>query len=143
MWILFALGASMFWGLAYTFNQEIYEKISVLTAFGLTSIIGGLLAIIISYLLGDFKLDITEIQSSKSLQWYFIAGIGVSIAAELLIGFSIASKSAILASLIEITYPVFIVIFGYILFKNNTSLATVLGGLVVMIGVGIIYFYNR
>jgi drug/metabolite transporter (DMT)-like permease len=63
--------------------------------------------------------------------------------AELCIGFSIISKNATLAGLIEISYPIFIALFSYLLFKNKITIPTVIGGIIVFFGIFIIYYFNR
>jgi drug/metabolite transporter (DMT)-like permease len=67
----------------------------------------------------------------------------VTVLAELFIGFSIQGKNATLSGLIEISYPFFIAIFSYLLFrKNYLTLSTVFGGLFIAIGVFLIYRFN-
>lgn len=46
--------------------------------------------------------------------------------AELLIGFSIVAKNATLSGLIEISYPIFIALFSYILFRHTLNMATII-----------------
>jgi drug/metabolite transporter (DMT)-like permease len=143
MWILFALGASFFWGMSYVISEEIYKKISVFTALTVTSFAVFLLALVIAYFTGNLKPDLVEIASSKKLMWYVIAGILVLLIAELFIGFSIVSKNATLAGLIEISYPIFIALFSYILYKSSITLPTVVGGIVIFAGIFIIYYFNH
>ena len=143
MWILFALGASIFWGLSYVFSEQIYEKISVLTSLGLTSAIVAVFSLCVSYFSNTLKSDIHTLTSSRTLMFYFAGGAVALIAAEIFIGFSISFKSATLAGLIEISYPIFIALFSYILFKHQVTLSTIIGGIVVFIGIFIIYFFNK
>ena len=63
--------------------------------------------------------------------------------AEILIGLSIANKNAVFAGLIEISYPVFILLFAYLLFNENSlNLSILAGGTFVFIGVFIIFYFN-
>lgn len=143
MWILFALGASLFWGLTYVFNEQVYKKISVVTSLALASLVIFLITFLISYFSGNFKTDIQTIASSKQLLWYVIGGIVVLLIAELFIGFSITAKNATLAGLIEISYPIFIALFGYILYKQEVSTPTIIGGIIIFIGIFVIYYFNK
>ncbi len=143
MWILFALGASLFWGLTYVFNEQVYKKISVFTSLGIASLVIFIITIFISYFSGNLKPDILSIASSKQLLYYVIGGIIVLLIAELFIGFSITSKNATLAGLIEISYPIFIALFSYLLFKDKITIPTVVGGMIVFFGIFIIYYFNR
>lgn len=143
MWILFALGASLFWGMSYVLSEEIYKKISVFTALSIMSLAVFFLTLIIAHFTGNLKPDLAEIASSKRLMWYVLGGIAALLIAELFIGFSIVSKNATLAGLIEISYPIFIALFSYLFFKNNVTVPTIVGGIVIFIGVFIIYYFNH
>jgi drug/metabolite transporter (DMT)-like permease len=63
--------------------------------------------------------------------------------AELFIGFSITAKNATLAGLIEISYPIFIALFSFILFRSVVNLPTMLGGMIIFVGVFVIYYFNN
>ncbi len=143
MWLLLAVGASIFWGLSYVLSEEIYKKISVFTLLSITSLFVFILTLIIAYLTGNLKPDIIEITSSKRLMWYIVGGIITLLIAELFIGFSIISKNATLAGLIEISYPIFIALFSYFLFKSSISTPTIIGGIIVFLGIFIIYYFNH
>lgn len=143
MWIIFALGASLFWGISYVLSEEIYKRISVFTSLGIASFFVCIITLLIAYFNGFLKSDLVSIASSKNLLWYVIGGILALLIAEIFIGFSIVSKNAALAGLIEISYPVFIIFFSYLLFKNKISIPTVIGGVIVFFGIFIIYYFNR
>jgi drug/metabolite transporter (DMT)-like permease len=144
MWVLLALGASVFWGLEYVFDEQIYKKISVSTSLAITSIIIFIITFFISYFAGNLKpdLEILAEPSSKRLLFYIFGGIITLLIAELCLGFSITAKNATLAGLIEISYPIFIALFSYLFFNEKISLATLLGGLIIFTGVFVIYFFN-
>jgi drug/metabolite transporter (DMT)-like permease len=56
---------------------------------------------------------------------------------------SIASKNATLASLIEISYPVFVAVFAYLLFREiHVNPSVIIGGLLVFAGVAMIIWNN-
>ena len=70
------------------------------------------------------------------LSFYVVA----MMVANLLITISIAHKNASLSSLIEITYPFFIIMFSWVLFREmHMNLATSLGAVLIFAGVAIIY----
>lgn len=143
MWILFAIGASLFWGMTYVFNEQVYAKVSVFTSLGITSTIVAIITLLVSYFSDTLRSDITAITSSKSLTFYFLGGVIALLVAEIFIGFSITAKSATLAGLIEISYPIFIALFSYILFKNQVTLPTILGGVIIFAGIFVIYYFNK
>ena len=48
-----------------------------------------------------------------------------------------------MASLIEITYPLFVVIFAYLLFRQlHLTSSVIIGGLMIMTGAGLIIYHN-
>lgn len=143
MWIILALSASLFWGMSYVLSEEIYKKISVFTSLGIMSLTIFFLTISIAYFTGSLKPDLIEIASSKRLMWIILAGIIALLVAEVLIGFSITAKNATLAGLIEISYPIFIALFSYLLFKSTITIPTVIGGAIIFTGVFVIYYFNR
>ncbi len=143
MWIVYALFGSLFWGLSYITSEQMYKKMSVFTTLGLTAIFVGIISLLIAITIGAFKPDLLELSSSKTLMWYFLAGTTFLLIAELFIGFSIAEKNATLAGLVEISYPIFIAIFSYILYKQSISPSTIMGGAIIFIGIFIIYYFNQ
>ena len=143
MWILFALGASVFWGLTYVFNEEVYKKISVLTYLGVASLVVSIVMITTAYFAGTLKPDIETISSSKRLLGFVAGGIFTLLIAELFIGFSIVTKNATLSGLVEISYPIFIALFSYFLFRNHVTIQTIIGGVIIFSGIFVIYYFNH
>lgn len=144
MWIIFALAASVLWGLSYVLFEQIYQKVAVTTALALTCLVMFVFMTAASFLEGRLKVDLAAIGSSKKLLWLVVAGIATALLADWAIGLSIHAKNATLAGLIEISYPIFIALFAYFLFKENQiNTATIIGGILVFAGVFVIYFFNR
>ncbi len=57
----------------------------------------------------------------------------------LLIASSIKHSNAVVAGLVEISYPLFIIIFSFLILKEtNIDFKTIIGGLLIIIGVVII-----
>jgi drug/metabolite transporter (DMT)-like permease len=88
------------------------------------------------------KPDLITIASSKRVIYYLLAGTAALLIAEIFIGFSIIAKNATIAGLIEISYPIFIALFSYLLFKNTITISTVIGAAVIFIGIFIVYYFN-
>lgn len=143
MWIIFALSASLFWGISYVLSGEIYKKISIFTSLGIMSFFVCIAAFLISYFNNSLKSDFTSITSSKRLLLYVIGGTLALLIAELCIGTSIVEKNATLAGLIEISYPIFIAIFSYLIFKSQVTYPTIVGGFVIFSGIFIISYFNH
>lgn len=144
MWIFFALSASILWGLSYVLFEQIYKKVAVTTALAITCLVMFIFMSIASYAEGRLKLDLASIYSSKKLLWLMAAGVVTALLADWSIGLSIHAKSATLAGLIEISYPIFIALFAYLFFKESQlNAATIIGGLLIFAGVFLIYFFNK
>jgi drug/metabolite transporter (DMT)-like permease len=89
-----------------------------------------------------------DLEVFKSLpgkeQWTILAVSLTSTAGAALIYLSINNKNATLASLIEITYPVFVILFAYILFRQiHVNLSVLFGGLMILLGAGLIIYNNQ
>lgn len=144
MWIFFALSASVLWGLSYILFEQIYKKVAVTTALAITCLVIFVFMAIAAQLQGRLKVDLAALADSKKLFWLMAAGVGTALLADWSIGLSINAKSATLAGLIEISYPIFIALFAYFIFRENQiNLPTVIGGLLVFAGVFVIYFFNK
>lgn len=144
MWIIFALSASVLWGLSYILFEQIYKKISVATSLAIVCFVMFFVMLGVSYFRGALKVDLSILASSKKLMWLMAGGTAAAIIADVCIALSIVTKNATLAGLVEISYPLFIALFAYLLFKENQlTLSTFIGGLLVFSGIATIYFFNR
>lgn len=87
--------------------------------------------------------DLRTIWLTPQVFRLLLAYAAVWVAAEICISLSIAAKNASLAGLIEISYPIFIILFSILLFQENPlNLAVVIGGALIFAGVAIIGFYQ-
>lgn len=143
MWVIFAIGASALWGITYVLGEQIYKKINVITSLSLATFFSGFVMLVVAYIAGYLKRDLVTLATDRKLLWLSIAEAACLVLAELLIGFSIVSKNATLAGLVEISYPIFIAIFALILFKESQiSTATIVGGAMIFLGIFIVYYFN-
>lgn len=144
MWIIFGLIASGLWGLTYTLSEKIYAKLSITSSLGITSVISGFLVLIFAYISGGLGSDVSIALNSKRLLWLLVAETLALTFAEIFIGLSITHQNATLAGLIEISYPIFIVLFTYLIFREaHINTGTIIGGLLIFSGVSVIYYFNR
>ncbi len=144
MWLVLALGASLFWGLTYVLDEQLYKHVSVLTILALHSTLSALVGISVAFSVGYLRTDIATLFSNQRLTSLFIISSCAAVCAGLLIGFSIATRNATLAGLIEISYPLFIVLFSYLLFReHDLSLGAVGGGFLILCGVALIYWSSQ
>lgn len=140
MWLILATMASMFWGASYAINDQLYRHISVYSALALQMLIISLGLIVAAASTGTLSRDVAVIVASRRVFWLFVAAVAAWGVAELCINFSIQQKNASFASLIEISYPLFVAFFAYILFDDaDLNTMTALGGACIAFGVYLIW----
>jgi len=141
---MFSLAASMLWGLVYVLDERVYKYISVTTSLTILSAFSFIVMISIALYKKTFLPDVRTIIESKNIFFIVLLLAIVFASAELCIGLSISNKNATLAGLIEISYPIFIALFAYFLFKENSiNLATIAGASLIFSGIFIIYHFNH
>jgi len=141
-WWLAGLLGAIIWGIHYPLIDKALEKMSMITVMLLTCV--PILVAVPFYkdiIIQDYHTFLGLNLTNKLL---ISSILFTSISATFLIYFAIGSKNATLASLIEITYPVFVVLFAFIILKeNHLNFSIIFGGILVFIGVGIIILGNR
>lgn len=138
---MYALCSAIIWGIHYNIVEKIVKSgVSGLTLIALHSIIWILLT---PFMLSYLKVDWNFILSNK-LNLLLIAITSVTgLIATITLYKSINISSASLASAVEITFPLFVVLFGILFFnKENVTNLTQFGGLLIIIGSGIILYNN-
>ncbi len=144
MWLVFATLASAFWGISYVLGEQLYRHISIYTAIALNTFLIGILFLFVAHAKGSLKADISTIATTPRVFWLVVASVLVFAAAELFIALSISNKNATLAGLIEITYPLFIALFAYLIFRETQlNVGIALGGILIFLGVGVVYWFSR
>lgn len=145
MWIVYALGAAVIWGMNYAASGRLLERGLSATTLFLFDLLIGVFAVG-GFLAATGKLNTVsnEIRALPQSEWIWLAVAAAgTTAAGLLIFMAIGEKNATLASLIEISYPLFVALFAWIFFRDvQLNWPTALGGLLVMAGVFIIYQNN-
>lgn len=143
MWLTWAIGAAVLWGLTYVLMERLFQSISIVTLLLITSVLACGVFLPFAWLHGELTRDLKTIWLTPSLLRTLLAYSVVWVAAEICISVSIAAKNASLAGLIEITYPIFIILFSIVLFQENPlNLPVVIGGALIFAGVAIIGYYQ-
>ena len=137
---IYAIGTAVIWGLTYTIDQKILTSLSPAMILFTNSVIASLIMLPFMFF-GDSSIK-TFIVYSKANLLIVSLSIILPIIANILLLTSIKSLGAATASVIEIAYPFFVVIFSIIFFKISPSLSFYIGGLLIFSGASIIaYFY--
>jgi len=141
-WYIAALAAAVTWGIYYPLVDMALKKISLFSVI-LLSMIPVFLAM--PFFLKTISNDIETVKALPSSEQWIIASIGlIGLFGEVMVYLAITGKNATLASLIEMTYPVFVVLFAYVFYRQMHVTASVLvGGLMILAGAGVIIYNNR
>ncbi|HAB17038.1 MAG TPA: EamA family transporter [Verrucomicrobiota bacterium] len=145
MWLVYALGAAVLWGINYSASGRVINRgVSPATLFFLDTILALLVIGGVVILTGKGRASIGELRQLGGDWGWLVAAMVCSTVGGLLVLLAIEHKNATLASLIEISYPLFVALFAWLFFRESQlNWPTVAGGLLIMIGVGIVYVGNR
>ena len=141
-WYVTALGAAIVWGMHYPLIDFAMKRLSVYSVL-LISVLPVLF--LMPVFLRDLARDVDVFKLLPTNEQWLVAAIGLtSTLGAVLLYLSVNSKNATLASLIEITYPVFVVLFAYLFFRQvHVNTSVILGGLMIMLGAGLIIYNNQ
>ncbi len=133
---IYALGAAITWGLVYALDQKILVGIAPVTLVFIDSIFAAMIMLpFVIFRHGSFK----EIIFAGKSNWTLILLLAFFTAlANFLILSGIKNLDASRASVIEIAYPFFVVLFSYILFRSTPNMFFFIGAFFVFAGCVII-----
>ena len=137
---IYTICAGITWGLVYTINQRILSNTSPITLLFIDSIVTAIVLLPVLFIdQGSIRSLLT---SGKSNLLILFASIIFAIIANFLIYSGIKSVGASYASIIEIAYPFFVVLFTYLFFHVKPNMYFFIGGLLVFIGSAIIIYFQ-
>ena len=141
-WYIAALGAAITWGIYYPLVDMALKRISLYSVI-LLSMIPVLL--VMPLFLRTVSNDIETVKALPASEQWVIAVLGlIGLFGEVMVYIAITGKNATLASLIEMTYPVFVVLFAYVFYRHMHVTASVfVGGLMILVGAGLIIYNNQ
>ena len=140
-WFALSLCTAVFWGLGYALTEKIMQN-GVSSAFFLAAICAFSVPVYvgISFYNNTVQSSLTALNDQKTFLMA-AAAIIIFILGNLFIMQAIQLKNATYANLIEITYPVFTILFTYLLFKTlHLDWSTTLGGLLILGGVFLVFY---
>ena len=113
------------------------ERVSVSTVLFWSSA----LSLAANALLGWSRLsdDTAELLLSPELRWLFVTTLVAQLLANLLTMMAIQEGNAVVVSVIETAYPLWVLLFSVVVFHRAISLSTLIGALFVFAGIAIIY----
>lgn len=140
-WWLAALLAAVVQGIHYPIIDRALEHLHTYTVLVIITI-----PMVVLYpffhhqIVSDFAV-LTKLPLSTQLL-IFAGGLTSTLTA-FLVYYAINASNATLASLIEVTYPLFVVLFAYLMLgENHLSVSVAVGGLLILLGTGVIISGN-
>ena len=140
-WYVTAIAAAMVWGIHYPLIDHALKKLSLFSVLLITVLP---LLILVPFFSNDIAQDLKTFNQLPGFDKLAIASIAItSVLASVLLFMSINNKNATLASLIEITYPVFVVLFAFVIFRQiHLNASVITGGMLIMAGAALIIVNN-
>lgn len=138
---IYALGAAIVWGLAYTLDQLILESVSPLVLLFVHSALASLVTLPLVLLLEPHGLKAFT-YTLQTQTWLVVGTVSLAVLAGFLILASIKALDAQTASIIEISYPFFVVLFSMVIFRSTPSAAFFVGACLLFVGSYIIIRYT-
>jgi len=142
MWIFYAVFASLCWGMSYAACGPLLKRgvspILFFMGYCLLGLIGTFLSLLISGKLSTLgKLQ----EFDRNDLFWFLFSVSVSALGAYLTYAAIGAKNPSLVSLIEISYPIFVILFTWVFFREmQLNPMTIFGGLLILAGVGLVVF---
>jgi len=128
---VYAFVASVLWGLVYAVDQKILENTSIINFLFICNLVSTMML-----------LPFVNTQQGVSFSWLVLLAPVLWTIGNFLILAAIKIIGASTASIIEISYPINVVIFCYLLYNKIPNNTVLLGGLLVFIGSAIIAYFG-
>jgi len=129
---IYAIAAAVVWGLAYAIDEKILHSVSPLTLLFINSLLATL--VLLPFILMDNGPIKKVITSGRNGLLIILAAFVLLTLGNFLIYSGINNLGASTASIIEISYPVFVVAFSFLLFRNVPNIYFLLGAVLIFIG---------
>ena len=135
MWFIYAMTAAILWGVNYSLAEKIGERISLISLLAMEMLLGAVLVGIYAYFT-TLKTDLATLWVNPAVMRLTVIEIVIVMLANVAIVLSIQSKNATTAGLIELSYPLFTIVFTWVLFhEHHLNLMTVIGSMLIAFGV--------
>ncbi len=141
-WYVAALGAAVTWGVYYPLVDMAFTRISLYSVILLSMIP---VFLVMPLFMRTLSNDIETVKALPSSEQWVILSLGlIGLFGEVMVYLAITGKNATLASLIEMTYPLFVVLFAWLFYRQmHVTVSVFIGGLMILVGAGIIIYFNK
>lgn len=135
LWFFYALGAALMWGIGYTLSEKVLKEISPSFYLFLQVLLCIPFYLAISYFGGTFKSSFDALINDQKLLIFCLIVAMTFVFGNFFIFASIAQKNATLSNMIEMSYPVFTILFTWLIFREfHLSISTLIGSVLIMSG---------
>ena len=133
---IYAVAAAVTWGLVYAIDQKVLTKISPLSLLFFSSMMAAVVTLPI-WMLDSASVKTLFSSGKQNLGLIFISVL-LAVLANFFIFSAIKTLNASTASIIEITYPIFVILFSFLLFKQAITWYFALGAALIFVGTVIV-----
>jgi drug/metabolite transporter (DMT)-like permease len=139
-WWGYALLSAACWGIQYVLMETLFRRVDFAAAFSFLSLANGLLVTVVLWIFYP-RQNWWKLGESWSViglvALYLVFGTG----AYLFNALAINEKNATLASLLEISYPLFIILFTALFFRQiHLDLIGMIGAVLILLGCVLVVF---
>jgi drug/metabolite transporter (DMT)-like permease len=135
---LLAVVAAVLWGLLYVLDERLLAGISIYRLYFLHSLAGVVVAGSVLLAQGESPASLVRFSWPGVGLPLVLATMAVVVLACLAIFASIQALGASRAAVLEISYPLFVAIFAWLLYREPVPWPVIAGGLFIFVGAAII-----
>ncbi len=138
---LTAVAAAVIWGLVYAVRQKTLPFISPLGMMFVSAVVT---LVLITPIILMNRSHLSQIAAAKwsDIGWVLLASV-ISFVALWLLFVSIEKLGATTAAMIEISYPLFVVLFCWLLMGTTVNWAVLVGGALIFCGSCVIMLFGK
>jgi drug/metabolite transporter (DMT)-like permease len=139
-WWGYALLSAACWGLQYVLMETLFRRVDFAAAFSFLSLVNGILVSAILWIFYP-RQNWLKLGESWSVIGLVILYLAFGTGAYLFNALAINQKNATLASLLEISYPLFIILFTALFFRQmHLDLIGLIGAALIFFGCILVVF---
>lgn len=134
MWFWLALATAILWGLTYTCTEVITKSVGINTYLTLSCLISTILYAAIGTYTGEIKRDLSG-NNLYDVWPFLLTGFICSFVACYASVSAVKMGGASFASIVEISYPLWVILFTSLLNgRSQVNIQTVIGGIIIFVG---------
>jgi drug/metabolite transporter (DMT)-like permease len=141
-WWMYALISAACWGAQYVLMESLFRRVDFAAAFSFLSLANGILVSAVLWILYP-RQNWAKLCESWPIIWMIIFYLVFGSGAYLFNALAINEKDATMASLLEISYPLFIILFTLIFLRQLHLNAVGLAGAVLILTGCVLVVFSR